>query len=150
MTWETQSTSLKDTLRLGEAVGKRLKGGEVIELISDLGGGKTAFVRGLAKGAGSNDDVASPTFTISRIYRGPRADIHHYDFYRLNESGIVGQELEESLEDKRAVTVVEWGQTVRDILPKSRLAVTITATGEDSRQFAFSAPASHAYLVEGL
>lgn len=145
-----QSTNLNDTWRLGEAVGRNLKGGEVVELISDLGGGKTAFVRGLAKGAGSKDDVASPTFTISRIYSGPKFDIHHYDFYRLSEPGVVRQELEESLADGQVVIAVEWAETVRDVLPENRLIVTITTTGENSRRFAFSAPSSHAYLVEGI
>src|SRR5690606_30129333 len=121
MTWEMQSTNLNDTWRLGEAVGRNLKGGEVVELISDLGGGKTAFVRGLAKGAGSKDDVASPTFTISRIYSGPKFDIHHYDFYRLSEPGVVRQELEESLADGQVVIAVEWAETVRDVLPENRL-----------------------------
>lgn len=145
-----QSTNLSDTWRLGEAVGQNLRGGEVIELISDLGGGKTAFVRGLVKGAGSKDDVASPTFTISRVYSGPKFDIHHYDFYRLAEPGVVGQELEESLADERSVVAVEWAETIRDVLPESRLIITIKATSENSRRFAFSAPPSHAYLVEGI
>src|SRR5690606_33786002 len=63
-TWRTSSTSSEATERLGERLGKALKGGEVIELASDLGGGKTTLVRGLARGAKSSDKVASPTFTI--------------------------------------------------------------------------------------
>jgi len=137
-------------LRLGEAVGKKLKGGEVIELISDLGGGKTAFVKGLANGAGSKERTASPTFTISRIYRGDKTNIHHYDFYRLSEPGIVKQELQESLADDKASVAIEWAQTVKNILPQDRLRVAIKTTGQNSRQFAFFAGASHARLVEDL
>jgi tRNA threonylcarbamoyladenosine biosynthesis protein TsaE len=61
MTWQTQSIDFEHTELLAERLGKKLKGGEVIELVSDLGGGKTTFVRGLARGMGSPDHVASPT-----------------------------------------------------------------------------------------
>jgi len=62
---------------------------EIIELRSDLGGGKTTFTQGLAAGAGSKDAVSSPTFTLKKIYRAGELHIYHYDFYRLNEPGIL-------------------------------------------------------------
>ena len=68
MTHSIVSTDSKSTEKLGALLGKQLKGGEVIELVSDLGGGKTTFVRGLAAGSGSKDQVASPTFTLSKVY----------------------------------------------------------------------------------
>ena len=128
-------------------MGRRLKGGEVIELISDLGGGKTVFVRGLARGIGSKDEVASPTFTISRVYRGKSVRIDHYDFYRLSEPGVVKEELQESLDDKTSAVAIEWAQTVEDVLPEDRLIITIKVTGENSRQFKFSAGPEHAKLI---
>ena len=70
MTYRTNSSSSEKTEQLAALLGARLRGGEVIALNSDLGGGKTAFVRGLARGIGSTDHVSSPTFTISRQYRG--------------------------------------------------------------------------------
>jgi len=129
--WQTISTGSADTSRLGELLGSKLAGGEVIELRSDLGGGKTTFVKGLAKGAGSNDQVASPTFTLKRVYKTPKFQIFHYDFYRLSEPGILHEELAESIGDKRAVTVIEWSDIVKDVLPAGRLSIEFTPTAND-------------------
>ena len=116
-------------------MGKRLQGGEVIELVSDLGGGKTTFVRGLARGIGSQDQVSSPTFTINNIYAGTTLKLYHFDFYRLFEPGIMREELAEILHEPEAITVVEWGGMVHDVLPADKLTITITATGETSRHY---------------
>lgn len=118
--------------------------------MSDLGGGKTAFVQGLAKGAGSNDQVASPTFTISRVYKAPEFTIEHFDFYRLAEAGIEAAEVAEAIQDPKTVTVIEWGGVVDDVLPPERLSITITPTGEETRQLNFDHPTNYAYLLEGL
>jgi tRNA threonylcarbamoyladenosine biosynthesis protein TsaE len=150
MTWQTESTSSAGTEQLGELLGSKLRGGEVIELVSDLGGGKTTFTRGLARGAGSTDRVGSPTFTLSREYEAPKFTIAHFDFYRLGEAGIVGDELAEVISDSAYVTVVEWGDIVHDILPKERLTVRITQTGEDNRSISFTYAESLGYLLEGL
>ena len=144
------SGSTAQTLEFAAAIGQRLKGGEVIELASDLGGGKTTFVRGLAKGAGSADAVSSPSFTLSNEYTAPKLTIAHYDFYRLNEPGIMKQELEESINDPAVVTVVEWAGIVEDVLPQRRLTIHIIATNQESRQFTCTAPAELSYLIEGL
>jgi tRNA threonylcarbamoyladenosine biosynthesis protein TsaE len=125
-----------------------LRGGETIELISDLGGGKTAFVRGLVQGAGSTDRVSSPSFTLRNEYKTSKFTIYHFDFYRLTEPGIMQEELAETLADHKAVTVVEWADIVEKVLPAERLTITITATGEHSRQLAFQYPASLSYLLE--
>lgn len=118
--------------------------------MSDLGGGKTTFVRGLVRGAGSRDKVASPTFTISREYKAASFNIYHFDFYRLSTAGIVADELAEVVRDPQAVTVVEWGDIVHDVLPAKRLTVKLELTGESSRQITFSYPPELTYLVEGL
>jgi len=135
------------TEQLAETIGAKLRGGEVIELIADLGGGKTTFVRGLARGAGSVGKVSSPTFTLSNEYKAGELTIHHFDFYRLAEAGIMGDELAEAIADPKAVVVVEWGDIVADVLPASRLTITITATGEDSRQLQFKCPDGLSYLL---
>lgn len=150
MTWQTESTSSAQTEQLAETLGAKLRGGEVIELVSDLGGGKTTFTRGLVRGAGSTDRVASPTFTISREYTAPHFTIAHFDFYRLGEAGIVGDELHELLGDPAYVTVVEWGEIVHDVLPRQRLAVRLEQTGDDNRRIVLSYPSELAYIVEGL
>lgn len=122
----------------------------MIELVSDLGGGKTTFVRGLARGAGSQDRVASPTFTISREYNAPKFTIAHFDFYRLGEAGIVADELAEIAGDPHYVVVVEWGEIVHDVLPKKRLSVHLQLTGETGRRLMFEYPGTFAYLLEGV
>jgi tRNA threonylcarbamoyladenosine biosynthesis protein TsaE len=149
-TWQTESTTSAETERFGEQLGRKLRGGEVIELVSDLGGGKTTFTRGLVRGTGSSDRVASPTFTLSREYKAPRFTIAHFDFYRLGEAGIMGDELHEILADPSYVTIVEWGDIVHDVLPANRLTISITQTSEDSRHLSFAFPDKLSYLAENL
>jgi tRNA threonylcarbamoyladenosine biosynthesis protein TsaE len=135
MIWEIKSTSSAETERLGQLLGRNLKGGEVIELRSDLGGGKTTFVRGLAAGAGSKTNVASPTFTLSRIYPTKDFEIHHFDFYRLDDPGILADQLLESVNNDKVVVVVEWADVVKNVLPKEHLSIEFkpTANGPDER-----------------
>jgi tRNA threonylcarbamoyladenosine biosynthesis protein TsaE len=150
--FQKQTSSAAETEALGEHIGRHLKGGEVIELFSDLGGGKTTFVRGLARGAGSSDVVGSPTFTLSKVYEAARLQIHHFDFYRLAEAGIMHQELHELVNDPELVVVVEWSDIVRDVLPAERLIVRLqrTANDEDMRHISVEYPPSLQYLVEGV
>ena len=132
-TWQMHSQSSEDTEALGGRIGSRLWGGEVIELVSDLGGGKTTFTRGLVRGAGSHDRVASPTFTVVRQYDAPKLNIFHFDFYRLDDPGIIVDELREYLSDPWTVVIVEWSDVVREVLPKDRTTITISAVGETER-----------------
>lgn len=143
-----RSNSPEDTEQLGEQIGKRLKGGELIELISDLGGGKTTFVRGLARGANSEDHVASPTFTVSKVYKAPKFDIHHFDFYRLQEAGLMEHELQDLLDDPKIVVVVEWGEVVQHVLPPKRLAVELEQLEKEGRDMHVSVEPSLGYLLE--
>jgi len=122
----------------------------VIELVSDLGGGKTTFTRGLVHGAKSVDAVSSPSFTISKVYQAQHFDIHHFDLYRLSEPGIIADELAEVLGDPHVVTVVEWGAIVRHVLPERRLTITIEPTSENGRRLSCRYPESLAYLLKGV
>jgi tRNA threonylcarbamoyladenosine biosynthesis protein TsaE len=146
-TWQTVSTNTAHTASLAEAIGAKLRGGEVIELASDLGGGKTTFVRSLVKGMGSTDNVASPTFTISREYQARGLTFYHFDFYRLPDAGLMANELAEVAGDPKAVVAVEWAGIVEDVLPAGRLRIEIVATGETERQFTFTYPEKLAYLL---
>jgi tRNA threonylcarbamoyladenosine biosynthesis protein TsaE len=139
--------SAQATEKLGEHIGAQLRGGEVIELASDLGGGKTTFTRGLARGAGSSDHVASPTFTISREYKTDQFTIHHFDFYRLHEAGIVADEMHELVGDPHAVVVVEWSDIVQHVLSVDHLKIEIKQTGEEEREFTISYPESLEYVL---
>jgi tRNA threonylcarbamoyladenosine biosynthesis protein TsaE len=140
----------EETKALADIIGARLRGGEVIELVGDLGAGKTAFVKGLVRGAGGKGRVYSPTFTISNLYECDKFEVHHFDFYRLAEAGVVGFELEESVGRDDVVVVVEWGNTVKDVLPDDRLKVLLSATAEDGRSLKINHVALSSYLVEGI
>jgi tRNA threonylcarbamoyladenosine biosynthesis protein TsaE len=137
----------EETEFLGEKIGKRLKGGEVIELISDLGGGKTTLTRGIARGAGSSDVVGSPTFTLSKVYKTQKFEIHHFDFYRLAEAGLMEHELHDLLGDQQTVVVVEWGDVVQHVLPDQRLTINLAQTADGDRQLTYQYPQTMAYLV---
>jgi tRNA threonylcarbamoyladenosine biosynthesis protein TsaE len=133
------TSSVEETIALGKQFGSKLKGGEVIEFIGDLGAGKTSFMRGLAEGIESEDSVSSPTFTISNIYSGREGlEIHHFDFYRLLEPGLVQEQLKEAIEDPKAIVCVEWAETVRGVLPENRITIQITTIDEETREFKFS------------
>lgn len=122
----------------------------MIELVSDLAGGKTTFVSGIARGISSTDLVSSPTFTLSNVYKGSELTIHHYDFYRLGEAGIMGDELAETLDDEKAVTIVEWAGIVNDVLPAERLTIRIDVTGEESRHYTMTASGGMIKLLKEL
>lgn len=126
--------SEQETRSLAEKLGRLLRGGEVIELVGDVGAGKTTFVKGLALGLGIDEDVQSPSFTISRVYDA-RDDLQlaHYDFYRLNDAGIMANELTETTEDPACITVIEWADIVEGVLPTHRLHITFTAPSETTR-----------------
>ncbi len=141
--------SPEEMIILGQTLGAAVTGGEVIELVGDVGAGKTTLTKGIALGLGIDDAIQSPTFTISRVY--PARDnlmLVHYDFYRLNNAGLMTAELDESVRDKAIVTVVEWGDVVMGVLPASRIRMTIETITENSRRIAIEAPDSN--LIETL
>lgn len=141
-------SSSKETEQFGIRLGRKLQGGEVIELVSDLGGGKTTLVRGIAHGAGSRDVVSSPTFTLSKVYKAGNFDIHHLDFYRLPEAGLMEHELADVLNDPRAVVIVEWGKALHHILPGNRLKIHMAKTGDNTRELECICPPELEYLLE--
>jgi tRNA threonylcarbamoyladenosine biosynthesis protein TsaE len=143
------TNSSDETEQLAYSIGGRLKGGEIIELSSDLGGGKTTFTRGLAAGMGSSDIVSSPTFTISKVYSSDKLKLHHFDFYRLPDAGLMEFELSDALTET-SVTVVEWGEVVKHVLPNTRLRVALARLGDNSREINISCPSEIAYLLEDL
>lgn len=149
-TCEYTSASAEASEQLAEMIGRRLKGGEVIELISDLGGGKTTFVRGLARGMGSADRVSSPSFTISRVYATDTQELHHFDFYRLKDAGLMEFEISDIIGDPGIVTVIEWGEVVRHILPEGRLTLEIENSGDSNRRFLFHYTDTLKYLMEDI
>lgn len=121
-------------------MGKLLQGGEVIELASDLGGGKTTFVRGLAEGLGFSGRVTSPTFTVSRVYPLPgNRQLHHFDFYRLPPADIVATELAEVAGDPAVISVIEWGDSLGGKIPKLAIKLELRVVDESTRQIIIEA-----------
>lgn len=151
--FQIKTDNQQDTLNLGNKIGKTLKGGEFFLLSSDLGGGKTTFTKGLLQGLDSSDDVTSPTFTVSNLYNGrDNLEVHHFDFYRLSEGGMVAYELAEIINDPNIIIVVEWGDVVSDELPDSKIVIEInrTSESEDSRQFNIDIPEEYNYIGKVL
>lgn len=118
---------------LGAALAARFVGGECIQLVGDVGAGKTTLVKGIGEGLGIDEPIQSPSFTISRVYDAERLRLVHYDFYRLQDAGIMAEELKEALSDPESVVIIEWADVVEGVLPESHHTITITAQSETER-----------------
>ena len=123
-----------EMLEFGKNYVAKLKIPAVIELVGDVGAGKTTFVRGLAQGLGIEEPLSSPSFTISRFYQGDKVTLTHYDFYRLEDPGLMVEDLAESITDENNVTVIEWGQSIADILPPDHKIIEIKYIDENTRE----------------
>ena len=134
MNFEKEINSTDEMIAFGEKIGRQISGGMVLELIGDVGAGKTTFTKGLAKGLDISETVQSPTFTISRVYEGGKLTLSHYDFYRLNDYGIMEMELAENLSNPKNVTVVEWAGDLAEILPKKHLKLVFESLSENQRK----------------
>lgn len=131
--FEREINSTEEMIDFGREIGSSLEGGSVLELVGDVGAGKTTFTKGLALGLGIFETVQSPTFTISRVYEGDNLTLSHYDFYRLNDYGIMKMELAENLSNPQNITVVEWAGELADILPEKHLRLIFESISEDKR-----------------
>ena len=116
--------------------GSRPVEAKVIELIGDVGAGKTTFTRGLAAGLNIKESVTSPSFTISKSYALPDGKGHliHYDFYRLPDPGIMLNDLQENLQNPDNIIVIEWGESIDDLLSKNRTKIKINYNNDNSRE----------------
>ena len=112
---------------------KILTPGTVLAYRGDLGAGKTAFTRGLAKGLGCREIVTSPTYTIVNEYLGGRLPLFHFDMYRLRSSDDLFDIGWEDYLDRGGVCAVEWSENVEDAM-EDAICITIEKLGEDSRQ----------------
>lgn len=149
---QTEVKSESDMKLFGAKIAALLKGGETIELVGDVGAGKTTLVKGIAKGMGIDEDVQSPSFTISRVYEAPsHVRLAHYDFYRLHDGGIMTNELYETVHDALIVTIIEWAEIVAGVLPKDRLTIVIASPSESTRHITMRASGEKsARLLEAL
>ena len=130
---EFLTNSPEETERVGAALGKILTAGTVLAYRGDLGAGKTAFTRGLARGLGYDEPVTSPTYTIVNEYLGGRLPLFHFDMYRLASSDDLWDIGWEDYLDRGGICAVEWSENVDDAM-ENAIWVTIHKTGETSRR----------------
>lgn len=125
--------SPEETEKIGEALAKSLQPGTILAYRGDLGAGKTAFTRGLARGLGCKETVTSPTYTIVNEYLGGRLPLFHFDMYRLASSDDLWDIGWEDYLDREGVCAVEWSENVQDAM-EDAITVTIEKLGENTRQ----------------
>lgn len=125
--------SPEETEKIGEALAKSLQPGTILAYRGDLGAGKTAFTRGLARGLGCKETVTSPTYTIVNEYLGGRLPLFHFDMYRLASSDDLWDIGWEDYLDREGVCAVEWSENVQDAM-ENAITVTIEKLGETTRQ----------------
>lgn len=127
------TNSDKETEAVGEQFGRSVKDGTVIAMYGDLGAGKTAFVRGMARGMGITERVSSPTFTIVNEYLGERTLIH-FDMYRLGSADELFDIGWEDYLARGAVCAVEWSENVEEAFYGDEIRLTIEKISDTSRK----------------
>lgn len=135
-----KTKSEKETRAFAREFAGSLKGGEVLVLTGDLGGGKTTFTRGLAEGLDLDGAVTSPTFVIMQIYKPKKSSpkkltLYHYDLYRIKTvDELYNLGFEDFLNDEKAVVILEWGEKFLEVLPATVKQITFKNLGGDERE----------------
>jgi len=135
----TTTTSPEETRVLGERLGRTLGPGDVVALVGELGAGKTCFIQGLVRGLGVTGFATSPTFVLINEYRG-RLPVHHVDVYRTESLTEVVDLGVLELFGGEGVTVVEWADRIRPLLPPGTIEVTIAGVGDEPREIVIHRP----------
>lgn len=144
----TEVHSETEMKEFGARLGALLRGGETIELIGDVGAGKTTLTKGIARAMSVDEDVQSPSFTISRVYEAARGlELAHYDFYRLHDAGIMANELHETMHDPLIVTIIEWADIIKGILPEDHISIRLTSPAETTRRIEVVAGGASSQLL---
>lgn len=129
------SNSPKETENIAKAFAKELKGGDVVCLNGDLGTGKTAFVQGLVKALGFEEPISSPTFTVINCYEGGKMPVYHFDVYRIEDCDEMYEIGYEEYVFGDGLSLIEWSEKIKDILPESRYEITITKDYEKHEDY---------------
>ncbi len=132
-----ESRSEAETVNVAKEFANTLKPGSIVALAGDLGAGKTAFTKGVAKAFGVNEDVTSPTFTIVNQYDGEALTLYHFDAYRLENVSIDDCDWLDDYFFSDGVCLIEWAENIKDVLPKGYKTVRIEKNidlGEDYRR----------------
>ena len=127
------TNSPEETEKIGEKLAKALPAGTILAYRGDLGAGKTAFTRGLARGLGANEPVTSPTYTIVNEYLSGRLPLFHFDMYRLRSADDLFDIGWEDYLDRNGICAVEWSENVAEAM-EDAVFITIQKTGESSRR----------------
>ncbi|HUV42586.1 MAG TPA: tRNA (adenosine(37)-N6)-threonylcarbamoyltransferase complex ATPase subunit type 1 TsaE [Patescibacteria group bacterium] len=140
---EIITKSASETQKLGKRIAVDLKPGDILALYGELGSGKTTFIQGLAQGLGIRKRVLSPTFIFIRQYPLPKKSglriFHHIDLYRINnESEAEGLGLKEIFADQEGISVIEWADRIKEVLPKKRIDLFFEYLDEDQRKIKIS------------
>jgi len=138
---EIISKSVNDTLKIGKAIAGNLRQGDIICLFGELGTGKTVLAKGIAQGLGiERSKIISPSFILMRLYTQGRLPLCHFDLYRLKSlQDIMALGYEECIYDK-GVTVIEWADRLRYLLPSECLKIKLSIKGDKQRLLVFKAP----------
>lgn len=128
----------QETLKLGKKIVSRLQGGDIVSLVGNLGAGKTILTRGISEFLGVKKGVKSPTFTLMNIYstNNPKIKfICHIDAYRLNSANdLLAIGAMEYFDDPETLTIIEWGDKAKNILPRRAKTITIDNINENKRK----------------
>ena len=149
MTFTFTTHDPAQTIALGEQIGKRLKGGEVIAYSGGLGVGKTTITRGISIGMGLGDEVTSPTFALVNEYAGEQRSLCHFDMYRI--SGALDLETTGFYDylDGNNVLAVEWSENIADELPDDCIKIHIERTDDSTRVITITADQRFADITLG-
>ena len=131
MDYKITSRNENDTIEIAQNLESEKFPNMIICLTGDLGSGKTVFAKGFANGLGINEVVSSPTFTIIKEYTEGEMPLYHMDVYRL-DGNTDGVGIEEYFH-KNGVVIIEWAETIKDILPKERLEISFKIVDENKR-----------------
>lgn len=147
----TFTTDLKTSRALAAKLALAIETPQLIELVGDLGGGKTTFTKALGKALGVTKTITSPTFNIHKCYDFLGGRLEHFDLYRLSDDEMVLNELQDCLSDPQSVVVVEWAENFKNTLAPDRIVVEFKYLDESKRQIIFSARgAKSSSLLEEL
>ena len=139
--------SPEETEAIGEKLAQQLNPGTILAYRGDLGAGKTAFTRGLARGLGFREQVTSPTYTIVNEYLGGLMPLFHFDMYRLHSSDDLFDIGWDDYLERGGICAVEWSENVADAL-EDPIIVNIEKLGENSRRITIEG--SENYALTGL
>lgn len=134
--YESFSASAEETKLLGQNLAKKLKAGQVVAFVGDLGAGKTTFIKGLVSAFNQTPEnqITSPTFNYLNIYSEEPA-VYHFDLYRIkDEAQFLEMGFDEYLQDKKALTLIEWSEKITPLLPSQTLVVHILSLAENQRK----------------